>query len=1149
MLRKTVLFLSILLLAGCAFASDWNPLNGTRSGEPVITASASASGSTIINVRLDGYNSENCVTVDGTAVRLLLPGGVNQTEAGYPDMQHLAIGIQIPESGQSKLSIISAEYTEINNILVVPSRGDPAYPEPAIADTYSFENQVYNNNEFYPNTIASADAPYIWCDTRGQAVQVYPFSYNPVAKTLRIYHTIVIEIAYTSEPGVNELTRFGADYGTLRGMRNMAGSHFANYASSSRNLLNEEPGNMLIITCGSFIETLRPFIEWKTRTGIACEVADVATLGNAAAIKQYVSDYYYNHGLTYLLIAGDAAQVPTLQAETGSSDNMYGYIAGNDHYPEILTGRFPAETAAQLETMINRSIGYEMNPSATAGYNRFLGIASELGPGDDGEADYEHIRKIGNTLLEKDYVTFTEMYDGNHDGTDGPGNPAATEVAKAVNQGQGAIMYIGHGTKNGWQTSGFSGSDALALQNTETHPFIWSAGCNNGDFETSTCFAETWLRAEYNGNPAGAVAVMMSTSTQSWYPPMEAQDEIALILSGKKPLVTARTFGGISMSACVKMNDKYGIGGYRVTDTWTIFGDPSILVRTAPAQDILTHHAPEYGADTRVFVVKLPDSNAMACITQQQKLLGGATAAEGFATISVAEPITSDSITITVTGFNLRPYSADVAVTFNPAIAIEPFPGNNSHKVSVYTSLEWNTGTGTLPGYYKVFLAEGNNPEWAGNGTEVTEQSFIPAQRLLYNTTYTWKVISYNQYGLAESRNFSFTTISPPDEDFESQGFPRNSWTNNSHNSWHTDGDVSFEGQYSLRSGSISDNDTSRLVYECYTPSCDFLGFRMKISSQENADKLQLFIDGAKVGDWSGEMAWSEESFAVEAGSHSIAWIYIKDNSGSAGSDAVWIDNIYLPVNEPALLQTVSESICSSGIIFPVATVSGQTRIQWGTSGTGYFSDESDPNSAYYPSQDELNTGLVSLSILAFSNALCNPQAGELTISLISLPELPVVRDTILYSGEKYPIAMPESNVSSFKVSPEGLVDYNYTIESSNLRPGANEFSITTENESGCTNEQTFVVTLIEGRRPSAGNGLNIYPNPASETITIAPAGIIQDNFSLQVFDLAGRIVAEQNNTAMQPQVINLGSVMEGVYLVRVQNGPEILSGRFVKLP
>lgn len=1145
MLRKTALFISTLLLACHAYALDWVAINSNHPAEPIISTSINQNGNILTHVSIPGYHTK---TINHNGISLMLTGGVNETEAGNPEMQHLTISLQIADRGNTRAILTDAQYYEYTDINIAPSKGDPQFSDKPDYDKTRYNDQIYKNNHFYPAQLIELNEPYIWCDVRGQAIQVYPFSYNPVTKVLRVYYSISFEIYNTNSPGQNELTRYSADYGTLKGMRASASEHFANYSNNNRNIAIDEPGNMLILAQASFVETLQPFVEWKTRTGLSCEIVDVANLGNAQSIKQFVSEYYYNHGLTYLLLAGDAGQIPSMQAENGASDNMYGYISGNDHYPEILVGRFPAETTAQLANMVQRSLNYEMNPSLEAKFDHFLGIASELGPGDDGEADYEHIRNIGEIMLESTYTNFSEMYDGSQQGADANGNPTKIQVENAINAGQGAIMYIGHGTKNEWTTSGFSYTDALKLKNTETQPFIWSSGCSNGDFVSSSCLAEAWLRAEYNNQPAGAVAVMMSTCTQSWYPPMEAQDEIALILSGKKASVTTRTFAGVSMSACVRMNDKYGIGGYRVTDTWTIFGDPSVQLRTSPAQNISTHHVPETGADTRVFVVKLPDSEALACITQQNTLLGAARVTDGIANISISAPITTDNITLTVTEFNHLPYTALIPVTRMPAAATQSIPENNNRKISVYTPFSWETGTGMNPDYYELFITEGNNPEWTENGIIVPGKTFSPSQKLSYNTTYTWKVVSHNQYGETESKNFTFTTINPPDEDFESQGFPRSNWINDSRETWFIDAANAFEGHFSLRSGAIGNSDTSRLSFECYTPSCDYLGFRKMISSQAGADKLQLVIDGQIVAEWSGECNWTEETFPVEPGNHLITWNYIKDGSLQQGADAAWIDNIYLPVNDAAALITTDITTCNNETIYPSAIASNYTKVRWTTAGNGLFEDETSLNPVYYPSTQERLNGHILLNVMAYSNNFCDPVCSFVSISLESLPELPIVYDTSIYAGEKLIISLPDNNASSFKVTPEGLVDRDLIIDGSNLQPGANEFTISSENEAGCTAEHKFTVTLLNGSRPISGEELLIYPNPAKENINIASIGTIEENFNLQVLDLAGRVVASQGKTGADLGQIDVSSVGEGVYFVRIQNGTRFMTGRFVKV-
>ncbi len=68
---------------------------------------------------------------------------------------------------------------------------------------------------------------------------------------------------------------------------------------------------MLVITYDAFYTTMVPFVQWKNLKGIPTEMVNVSTIGNANAIKTFISDYYNTKGLTFVLLVGDAAQVPS----------------------------------------------------------------------------------------------------------------------------------------------------------------------------------------------------------------------------------------------------------------------------------------------------------------------------------------------------------------------------------------------------------------------------------------------------------------------------------------------------------------------------------------------------------------------------------------------------------------------------------------------------------------------------------------------------------------------------------------------------------------------------------------------------------------------------------------------------------------------
>ena len=112
---------------------------------------------------------------------------------------------------------------------------------------------------------------------------------------------------------------------------------------------------MLIICYDAFIDAMNDFVTWKKTRGVNTTIVGTSTAGNTYTdIKNYIqSQYAINNNLTYVLLVGDAEQLPGYRFQSvhsflsGLSDNMYGQILGDDIYNDLLVGRFLAQTAAQ----------------------------------------------------------------------------------------------------------------------------------------------------------------------------------------------------------------------------------------------------------------------------------------------------------------------------------------------------------------------------------------------------------------------------------------------------------------------------------------------------------------------------------------------------------------------------------------------------------------------------------------------------------------------------------------------------------------------------------------------------------------------------------------------------------------------------------
>jgi hypothetical protein len=74
------------------------------------------------------------------------------------------------------------------------------------------------------------------------------------------------------------------------------------------------------------------------------------------------------------------------------------------------------------------------------------------------------------------------------------------------------------------------------------------------------------------------------------------------------------------------------------------------------------------------------------------------------------------------------------------------------------------------------------------------------------------------------------------------------------------------------------------------------ISFDRRTWSEEDADSLKFLIDGELAGAWSGVFPWDRVSYDLEAGPHTLSWVYQKNDALSGGLDRGWIDRIVFPV-------------------------------------------------------------------------------------------------------------------------------------------------------------------------------------------------------------------------------------------------------------
>lgn len=690
MKKKFTLISSLLLLSIVVFGQQWHPISSNNPTAIKQQLVSSSEDQIVINFDIAGFYTTTVTTPQGKAAIVSVPKMVSMLETGAPDLPIYAVSAVIGDHAQMDVQILDAQYTDYENIEIAPSKGNFSRQIDPATVPYTY-GAMYTENSFYPANQSHLQQPFILRNYRGQAITINPFSYNPVTKTLRVYHHLTVEMYKTGEGGDNQFTRTTPQIKMDPEFKYLYDRQFINYAEAhNRYPIVEEEGNMIVICYGPYMDAMQPFVEWKKTIGRPIEMFDVANVGTTpATIKAFITDYYNTNGLTHVLLVGDHQYVPSYNNSSsgGYSDNYYGYLAGSDSYNELFVGRFSAEAVSHVETMVQRVITYERDLDETATWvNVGTGVARNEGAGNGhngGEADYVHMDYIRDTLLNYTYATVHREYDGNVPGLT---NTSAAQISQRINDGTSIIDYCNHGSQNSWSVAGYTTSHVEALTNTDRWPVIWAVACDNGKFTNGTCFAETWTRATHNGSPTGAIGTMMSWISQPWQPPMTGQDEMVTILAEGYANNIKRTLGGNSINGSMRMIDLHGSSGQSTHDTWILFGDPSMTMRTDVPQPMTISHASTLFLGMTDLSVNADAENAIVCLTLDGEIMSTAYVQGGVANLTFPALADVGMLNIAVFGYN--------KVTYLNQIEVIPAEG----PFIAYVSYEVNDAAGNNDG-------------------------------------------------------------------------------------------------------------------------------------------------------------------------------------------------------------------------------------------------------------------------------------------------------------------------------------------------------------------------------------------------------------------------------------------------------------------
>ena len=363
----------------------------------------------------------------------------------------------------------------------------------------------------------------------------------------------------------------------------------------------------VIITPPDFEAALTPLVAHRAGRGMRVEIADVEAIYDhfgdgrmdPEAIRSFLAHAYANWpgpALQFVLLVGDATYDPRgfradsnptfippyladVDPEWGetTSDNRYADLTG-DPLPELQVGRFPVNTPAEVEAIVNKIVAYETD-TPTGGWNRRL----VFGADNPSSAGNHHVYADAEFFT---YATPAYGHLGNRIYlSTTPGAPhlfttaAAAQDALISTLNYGALLYTYFGHSS-WHQEAVLETDNFAplfhrdhiarLDNQGRWPMVLHMTCLTGRYihRTSDTLDESLLRTK----DVGAVAVWgpSGSGVATGHRILHRSFYQAVFEDGETQV------GAAIHSALVKL---YTAGIYDdLIETYHLFGDPAMML-------------------------------------------------------------------------------------------------------------------------------------------------------------------------------------------------------------------------------------------------------------------------------------------------------------------------------------------------------------------------------------------------------------------------------------------------------------------------------------------------------------------------------------------------------------------------------------------
>ncbi|MDD2332743.1 MAG: C25 family cysteine peptidase, partial [Candidatus Cloacimonetes bacterium] len=502
-MRKHVLIILFVLLATLLMAKQGTIALQSTPNSVVLTRSTEHGLGIRYSVAEIGYQELN--TKGGDFTEIFVKHYANTNKTGYPKLPLMRQIISVPLGAEIKTRILFKDEQIVNlatsgiRYPVLPRQESVAKCEDPALVPFEVNQAFYSNSGWTEEHLIQVEELGMMRGVRLVAVDFVPVNYNPATGEIKVSTNVEIEIDFVG--GNLEATQALRERTYSQAFEGIYSKTLLNY-SQPRLSLNRYPLGYIIVTPQSFVSTLQPFIDWKTREGFNVTVATTEQIGSTTTnIKNYIQNIWdisttTNPAPSYLLLVGDTPQIPAFTGTTVTghvTDLGYVRLQGTDFVPEMYYGRFSATSVAELQPQVDKSL---MHQQYTMPDDSYLSQVVMIG-GVDNYYGNSHANGQINYGT-NNYFNATNGITSNTFLYPGSGSSEAA-IVSAVSQGRGYVNYTAHGSETSWADPSFTISNINSLQNANKYPIVVGNCCITNHFNTTLCFGEAWLRASNKG--------------------------------------------------------------------------------------------------------------------------------------------------------------------------------------------------------------------------------------------------------------------------------------------------------------------------------------------------------------------------------------------------------------------------------------------------------------------------------------------------------------------------------------------------------------------------------------------------------------------------------------------------------------------------